>query len=61
MQEIERLERCYRIAAKIVITFGDHYLPLFERVHKELKIAEAACDLKTLAMQFSKTESEVSI
>ncbi|MFD1258576.1 hypothetical protein ACFQ3S_17350 [Mucilaginibacter terrae] len=48
---LERIKAAYQASAKIVALYGDIYLPLFERMHQELKKAEAAVDLKTLALQ----------
>lgn len=47
------LEQAYRISAKIVQLYGDDFLPLFERVHKELKQVTDLEDLKKIAMAVS--------
>jgi small neutral amino acid transporter SnatA (MarC family) len=46
-------KRACKIAAIIVAKFGDYYLPIFERTLKELKIAEASIDLRTIALQMA--------
>jgi hypothetical protein len=47
---LEELERCYIIAARVVAEFGDTYLPLFERMHREVEMAKKASELKRLAL-----------
>jgi hypothetical protein len=38
----DKLERAYRIAAEIVAKYGDSYLPVFERLHREMiKVTES--------------------
>jgi hypothetical protein len=53
---LEKIKIAYRASAKIVALYGDRYLPLFERMHEELKKVEAAFDLKTLAINISSSE-----
>ena len=52
-KNIADLKRLCKIAAQIVAKFGDNYLPIFERAHKELKIAEANVELKRIAVQMA--------
>ena len=35
---MERLEKCLKIAAKVVVIHGEKYLPIFERIQKEIEI-----------------------
>lgn len=51
MRNIEQIKRAYVIAAKIVSEYGDTYLPVFERLHQEIKMLEAQNDLKSIAFQ----------
>lgn len=53
------LERAYVIAAEIVQKFGDIYLPLFERLHDEMKKHEAKRDLKLIALNIVKENMEL--
>jgi len=50
---LEKIKAAYTTSAKVVALYGDRYLPLFERMLHELKKAEAAYDLKNLALQIS--------
>lgn len=56
MLTIEDYKRAYKIAAKIVSKYGDKYLPIFERAHKEFMKAEANLDLKAIALRIAETE-----
>ena len=49
----DQIKAAYQTAAKIVALYGDRYMPVFERMHEELQKAEAAFDLKTLALTVS--------
>lgn len=46
----DKLEQAYHIAAEIVQKFGDTYLPLFERLHKEMQERQGKQDLKNIAI-----------
>lgn len=48
-----RVKATYTAAAKLVVLYGDLYLPIFERVHSEAKKMESFLDLKLLATQLA--------
>lgn len=50
MISLERLRRAHAVAAKVVVLFGDIYLPLFERLNNDLIAAELKVDLRALAI-----------
>lgn len=48
---IEQIRDAYQTVAVLVAKFGDAYLPVFERLHHELKVAEQKSGLRILAKQ----------
>ena len=50
---VKRLERALRVMAKIVALHGDVYLPLFERLEKELFAARKQEALRKRALKLS--------
>lgn len=50
---IEELEHAQMIAANVVAIFGDAYLPIFERVLKELYEYQKRMSVKSLALNLS--------
>lgn len=48
------LEECYIMMANIVKDHGELYLPIFERLHEELKIRKSKKDLIGLAHRVSR-------
>lgn len=50
------LENAYYIAAEIVQKFGEIYLPLFERLHDEMKKHQAKRDLRNIALTVATRE-----
>jgi hypothetical protein len=49
---VERLELTCKRLAKIISLYGDYYLPLFERVHKELVALKKSEDLLSIALSY---------
>lgn len=49
----EQLREAYKIAADIVARYGDAYLPVFERLHKEVQKLNVASDLKSIALNIA--------
>jgi len=47
---LEQIEKAYKIAARIVAMYGDDYLPVFERMHREVKEYEQKAEMKSLAL-----------
>lgn len=47
----EDIQRAYKIAAKVVAMYGDIYLPIFMRLHNELKKIEEREKIKLLALE----------
>ena len=45
----EEIYNAYTIAAKVVSTYGDEYLPIFSRLHLEIEKIEQKRKLKVLA------------
>ena len=43
----------YKTAAKIVIKFGDAYLPTFQRLHDEVQKRQQQQQIKTLALSIA--------
>jgi len=58
---IERIRNAYHTVAKIISLYGDAYLPIFERLHNELKTAESKCDLKLLAIQIGNSNDKIAL
>ncbi|TFF36183.1 hypothetical protein [Mucilaginibacter psychrotolerans] len=50
MVDLATLKRAHKIAARIVVEFGDVYLPIFERLQKEIQAVESNLDLKAQAI-----------
>lgn len=47
----ENIERAYTIIAKIVVNYGDKYLPVFQRMHEIKEAYQSKQNLKNLALQ----------
>lgn len=47
------IEEDYKIAAEIVALYGDGYLPVFERVHREMEKIIEADGIKSLALKIA--------
>jgi hypothetical protein len=52
----EQLLKCYHIAARIVSLYGDAYLPVFKRLHKEVEMRKANDELMTVALNLASSE-----
>lgn len=47
----ENIEKAYTIIAKIVVNYGDKYLPVFQRMHEIKEAYQSKQNLKNLALQ----------
>lgn len=47
----ESIEKAYSVMAKIVVNYGDKYLPVFERMHEIKEAYQSKQNLKNLALQ----------
>ena len=54
---LERLNNCYTAIAKIVVTHGEVYFPIFERLHREIQEFETRKKLLKLAFEASTNET----
>lgn len=50
----ENLQAAYKIIAGIVKQHGESYLPVFKRVHEEVKLREEQNDLLSIAEQIAR-------
>lgn len=57
-KEIAELEFCYKKMARIVRDYGDKYLPIFERLHEELKSRKKQEEIKSIALKIALNEIE---
>jgi hypothetical protein len=55
----ELLYESYVFMANIVKTYGEQFLPIFERLHSEIKIREEKRSILEAAMEVSKADSLV--
>ena len=53
----DMLIECYTVMAHIVKAHGDHYLPIFERLHSEIENRNAKRKLLDTALQVSKNST----
>lgn len=51
-EELSRTKAAYMTAAKLVVLHGEMYLPIFERLHKEMNKTESMLNLRLLAAQY---------
>jgi len=51
IQNADELKAIYFIAAKVVAQHGEKYLPVFNRLHEEIKRLEKEQDIKSIALQ----------
>jgi len=51
---LDLLEECYVFAAEIVNQYGEHYLPIFERLHEEIANMRDKQTMLDLAKKLSK-------
>ncbi|SHG99555.1 hypothetical protein SAMN04488109_2810 [Chryseolinea serpens] len=56
---LEELKHAQLIAAKVVAIFGDAYLPIFERVLRELHEHQKALSIKSLAISIYQNEFQL--
>jgi len=56
---IDDLTRAVKIAARVVVLYGDVYLPIFNRLHSELEKAKENLGAKEMAIQLAKKYAEV--
>jgi hypothetical protein len=52
--QLTHIETAYCELAKIIKLYGDVYLPIFERLHNELKIIESKNAIKQIALSLNK-------
>lgn len=45
-----QINEAYQIAAELVTKFGDKHLPVFKRLHSEIKKMEETTEIKFIAM-----------
>ncbi len=48
------IEQSYKIVARIIATYGDKYLPIFERLHREIDKKKSIKHLLDIALNISK-------
>jgi hypothetical protein len=48
------IDRALKIAARVVVLYGDRYLPVFERMRVEVSRAKEKIDTKNLAIELAK-------
>ena len=49
----EQLRECYAVMAEVITRYGDCYLPIFERIHKELETRKERQALLDKALKLS--------
>lgn len=54
------LDRCYKIMAKVVKKHGDDFLPIFERLHKEIQAREERNKLRNIALKVADENEKIS-
>ncbi|HAA13071.1 MAG TPA: hypothetical protein DCE41_15815 [Cytophagales bacterium] len=57
---LDRVRNAYKISARVVHLYGDRYLPLFERLHKELEAMEKKEVLKKIALKVAEDSEKSS-
>ena len=55
---LEDLTRAVKIAARVVVLYGDVYLPIFNRLHSELEKAKENLGAKEAAIQLARKYAE---
>ncbi|MGN7822929.1 hypothetical protein ACTJJB_22610 [Chitinophaga sp. 22536] len=50
---MDNLERAYFIAAEVVAKYGAAYLPIFERLHSEIKAQQQQQELVKLSCELA--------
>lgn len=50
----EQLRECYAVMAEVITRYGDSYLPIFERIHKELEVRKERQTLIDEALRLSR-------
>lgn len=61
MEQIDkvRLEAAYKIAAQVVALYGDAYLPVFTRLHTEMKKMQQQDEMREIALNLVNTEQSL--
>lgn len=49
----EQLRECYAVMAEVITRYGDLYLPIFERIHRELEARKERQALLDKALKLS--------
>lgn len=55
---LEQLEHGLKIAARIVVLYGEAYIPVFTRMHEEVEKAKANQSKESLALRLAKEYAE---
>lgn len=55
---LDDLTRAVKIAARVVVLYGDVYLPIFNRLHSELEKAKENLGAKESAIQLARKYAE---
>lgn len=53
------LEHALKIAARVVVLYGDAYLPVFNRMHREVENRKAAKEKENLAHQLARKYADI--
>lgn len=56
---VNELERAIKIAARVVVLHGEVYLPLFNRLHKELMKEKEKQETESLAFRLAKSYADL--
>lgn len=51
--DYEKLKKAYINSARLIKLYGETYLPIFERLHKEMEAAQARQDLRKTALELA--------
>jgi hypothetical protein len=55
----EQLRRALKIAARVVVLYGDAYVPLFERLRQEVMKLDEEKKTESLAIQLAKQYADL--
>lgn len=53
------LEHALKIAARVVVLYGDAYLPVFNRMHREFEVRKNAKEKENLAHQLARQYADI--
>lgn len=57
--QLRDLEKALKIAARVVVMYGEVYLPVFNRLHSEVEKMKAVQDKESLAIQLAKEYADM--